>query len=386
MRDDLQDLVDEVSRVLGAPATLEDRDFTLLAFCAHGDSDGISTMDAVRTRSILGRGSTPQVRARFEEHGITTATGPLRIPADPAAGVLTRLCLPVRSGDRLHGWLWLLDAGRTDVTDPGAPGLAEALELAAEAGRLLAGAGSGTAELSTALSTALTAAAPARALRHLTDAVGPGTSVALVAVHPGGDGLPAGWTAPGAGAVSTVLEGGRLVAVLLALPADGDARAAGALTAAALADLPAGSTAGVAAPRTGCAELTTQWREARIAARVAGVDARFSPAASWAELGVWRQVAELPGPDPALAPLVADPVLTATAATWLDCAASPQRAAARLRVHRQTLYYRLGRIEQLTGLDLSDGADRLLLHLGVRAAQLVDATTPPPDRHPGALR
>ncbi|OMQ14429.1 PucR family transcriptional regulator, partial [Modestobacter sp. VKM Ac-2676] len=133
MRDDLQDLVDEVSRVLAAPATLEDRDFTLLAFCAHGDDeddgdgerDGVSTMDAVRTRSILGRGSTPQVRARFEEHGITTATGPLRIPADPAAGILTRLCLPVRSGDRLHGWLWLLDGGRTDVTDPRAPGLAQ---------------------------------------------------------------------------------------------------------------------------------------------------------------------------------------------------------------------------------------------------------------------
>src|SRR4051812_19375730 len=37
MRDDLQDLVDEVSRLLGAPATLEDADFTLLAFCAHDE-------------------------------------------------------------------------------------------------------------------------------------------------------------------------------------------------------------------------------------------------------------------------------------------------------------------------------------------------------------
>ncbi|MGY1841212.1 MULTISPECIES: PucR family transcriptional regulator [unclassified Modestobacter] len=380
MRDDLQDLVDVVSRLLAAPATLEDRDFTLLAFCAHGGDDGdgkgdgVSTMDAVRTRSILGRGSTPQVRARFEEHGITTATGPLRIPADPAAGILTRLCLPVRSGDRLHGWLWLLDGGRTDVTDPRAPGLAEARELAAEAGRLLAGAGSGTAELSTALHTALTATTPDRAVRRLADAVGIGTPVTLVALCPGGAGLPAGWTAPGAGAVSTVLDGGAVVAVLLALTGGGDPRAAGALSAAALAGLPPGSTAGVAAPRTGCAELAAQWREARIAARVAAVDPRFSPAASWTELGAWRQVAALPGPDPVLAPLLADPVLTATAAAWLDCAASPQRAAAQLCVHRQTLYYRLGRIEQLTGLDLSDGADRLLLHLGVRAAQLINAS------------
>ena len=77
MRDDLQDLVDEISAVLGAPATLEDRDFTLLAFCAHdgtGPATPGATMDTVRARSILGRSSTPEVRARFESHGIATAT------------------------------------------------------------------------------------------------------------------------------------------------------------------------------------------------------------------------------------------------------------------------------------------------------------------------
>ena len=53
MRDELQELVDRVAGLLGAPATLEDADFTLLAFCAH-PVDGAETpvMDAVRTRSI----------------------------------------------------------------------------------------------------------------------------------------------------------------------------------------------------------------------------------------------------------------------------------------------------------------------------------------------
>ena len=65
MRDDLQEMVDEVSRLLAAPATLEDADFTLLAFCAHSVDptdapDG--GMDAVRTRSILTRGSPPATR------------------------------------------------------------------------------------------------------------------------------------------------------------------------------------------------------------------------------------------------------------------------------------------------------------------------------------
>jgi hypothetical protein len=381
VRDDLQDLVDEVSRVLGAPGTLEDRDFTLLAFCAHdgtGPATPGATMDTVRARSILGRSSTPEVRAWFESHGIAGAAAPVRIPADPAAGILTRLCLPVRSGGRLHGYLWLLDEGRTDVADPAAPGLAEAVALAAEAGRLLAEGRPGTADLSTALHTVLTGPAAAGAVRALTEALGTTTPVTLVALHPAAPGLPAGWSPPGAGAVSAVLADGAEVAVLLPLPGNGDLRPAGALSAAALSGLPPGSTAGVAAARHGCSELPAQWHEARTAARVAAVDPRLAPAASWSELGAWRQVAELSGPDPSLAPLLADPVLTGTAEVWLDCAGSPQRAAGRLCIHRQTLYYRLGRIEELTGLDLADGADRLLLHLGVRAAQLTSSRA---DRH-----
>ena len=368
MRDDLQELVDDVSRVLGAPATLEDRDFTLLAYCAHGD-DRATTMDTVRTRSILGRSSTPEVRAWFESHGIADATAPVRVPADPAAGILTRLCLPVRAGGELHGYLWLLDGGRTDLTDPAAPGLAAAVAVAAAAGRLLAGGRPGTADLSAALRGVLTGSAPGAA-RQLGAALGADSAVTLVALLVAAPGLPAGWSPPAAGAVPAVLAGGAEVAVLLPLPSGRDTRPAGALTAAVLAGLPAGSTAGVAAARRGCGDLTAQWHEARTAARVAAVDPRLAPAASWSELGAWRQVAALPGPDPALAGLLADPVLTATAEVWLDCAGSPQRAAARLCIHRQTLYYRLGRIEELTGLDLAEGADRLLLHLGVRAARL----------------
>jgi hypothetical protein len=380
VRDDLQDLVDEVSRLLGAPATLEDRNFTLLAFCAHpagGDDAGSGTaLDAVRTRSILTRGSPAPTRLRFEEFGIATAAAPLRTPADPAAGILTRLCLPVRSAGRLHGWLWLLDEGRTRLSDPPEPALTAAIELAAEAGRLLAGDDApGTADLAAALRSVLLGIAPQRAVQTLAAALGDRAPITLVALHPAAGGLPAGWVPPAAGAVPAVLDGSE-VAVLLPLPRTADPRPAGALTAAALAGLPRGSTAGVSAARAGCGDLAAQWHEARTAARVAAVAPELSPVASWAELGAWRSVAELSGPDPLLARLLADPLLTETAGVWLDCAGSPQRAAARLCIHRQTLYYRLGRIAELTGLDLADGADRLLLHLGVRAARLAPVRTP----------
>jgi DNA-binding PucR family transcriptional regulator len=59
----------------------------------------------------------------------------------------------------------------------------------------------------------------------------------------------------------------------------------------------------------------------------------------------------------------AAPVLVPTLETFLDCAGDVQRAARELHVHRTTLYHRLGRVEQICGLSLRDGRDRLLLHL-----------------------
>jgi DNA-binding PucR family transcriptional regulator len=181
--------------------------------------------------------------------------------------------------------------------------------------------------------------------------------------------MPAGWRLPAAGAVASVVEDGP-VAVLLPLPTVHDLRPAGALAAASLARLPAGSTAGVSQVRRGVDELVPQWSEALAAARVAAAVPRLSPVAHWAELGAWRALTELAGPDPVVLPLLADPVLAETAEVFLDCAGSASRAATALTIHRQTLYYRLGRIEALTQLDLSDGEARLLLHTALKAARL----------------
>ena len=376
MRDDLQDLVDEVSRLLGAPATLEDADFTLLAFCAH-DESRTGAMDAVRTRSILTRGSPEATRLWFEEFGIASAEGPLRTPADPAAGILTRLVIPVRHAGRTRGYLWLLDGGRIDPDDADDPALRSAVELAAEAGRLLGERAAADDDLGRPLAAVLTGSPAARgaAARQLAAALGSNGAQALVALIPGGPGLPARWRLPAAGAVATVLDdderdGARTVAVLVPLLGPGDLRPAGALAAASLATPPTGSAAGVSQVRRGVEELRRQWAEARAAARVAAAVPRFSPVAHWAELGAWRQITELSAPDPVVLPLLADPVLAGTAEVFLDCAGSASRAATALSIHRQTLYYRLSRITALTGLDLSDGEHRLLLHTGLKAARL----------------
>ena len=101
---DLQDIVDEVSRVLATPVVLEDRDFNLVVFAAHADE-----VDPVRQRTILQRRSSAEVQDWFEAFGIASSDRPVRTPADPARGIVARACLPARWNGVTYGYLWALD-------------------------------------------------------------------------------------------------------------------------------------------------------------------------------------------------------------------------------------------------------------------------------------
>ncbi|MEE4540796.1 helix-turn-helix domain-containing protein [Streptomyces sp. V4-01] len=373
--EDFQDLVDEVSALLGAPATLEDRDFRLIAFGVHDSEDDTAT-DPVRTRSILTRGSTTEVRAWFERFGIARATAPVRIPAAPAAGVFRgRLCLPVRHAGVVYGYVWLLDeAEHTEAQ------LAAAMAVAARIGARLAAATHAGSDAGLALRALLTAASRAardEAEDALRAALGEDADqphalvcVRLAAVPP--QDLPGLRVAPGAAALTRV---GRSVALLVRLRAAQLAAPAGTAALRLLEALGAPGAAGISDGRPSLAGLPSAWREATDAARAADAQPDLGPAARWSDLGPYRLLTALPAdtpPDPAVAPLLAPAhrELARTAELYLDHAGQAARTAAALAVHRQTLYYRLGRIEQLTGLDLSDGESRLLLHMALKAARL----------------
>lgn len=444
MREDYQELIDEVSTLLGAPATLENRDFGLIAFGAHeSQGDGPDpALDPVRTRSILHRRSTAAVREWFESFGIARATGPVRIRPDPTAGVVTgRLCLPVRHGGVVYGYVWLLDDGAIDLADPR---LAQARRTADRIGALLAaearagartgellrdllsGPGDSGGEVTAALGAALgaTARAPLALVAVLwrpgaaygAEGAAYGADSAAGADARGdGDGGEAGddaagdRPAPGAPAGQPAGASGRTpspaglprVAASCVLPASTEStRSAAAYGAGALAvlvrlrtaDAPdpartvadrllgadpgrAPGAAGISVPGSGLPGLVPAWREAVAAARVARADPRYGPVAEWASLGPYRLLTDLPAgtaPDPAVRPLLAPAhrELAGTAEVFLDQAGQAGRTAAELGIHRQTLYYRLSRVEQLTGLDLRTGGDRLLLHMALKAARL----------------
>ncbi|MGW5616936.1 PucR family transcriptional regulator [Streptomyces sp. NPDC003877] len=404
-RGDYQELVDEISELLGAPATLENRDFELIAFGAY-DSEGDldpSALDPVRTRSILTRRSTAAVRAWFEGFGITRATAPVRIPPTPDAGVYRgRICLPVRHRGVVHGYVWLLD----DDPGPSQRQLSAAMGVTARIGALLADEARHGADLSRELRAVLTAERDWQhdmTVAELRTALGPRAdaphTVVCVAPWPSADpdDAPSVRTVPGAAALCTLPWGAaaQCVAVLVRLrsadvltpattaaarllerargaggPGDPAHAASGAGTRGA-----AGPAAGVATAGAGLAGLGTAWRQASAAARAVLAEPRLGPVAEWAAIGPFRLLTAVPpevARDPAVRPLLA-PVhreLARTAEVYLDCAGQAARTAAELGIHRQTLYYRLSRIEKLTGLDLDDGEDRLLLHMALKGARL----------------
>jgi DNA-binding PucR family transcriptional regulator len=67
--------------------------------------------------------------------------------------------------------------------------------------------------------------------------------------------------------------------------------------------------------------------------------------------------------------------LVLTLETFLDHAGDVKRTAAELWLHRTSLYYRLRRIEEVAGVDLTRGEDRLLCHVALRLARLQRTTS-----------
>lgn len=63
--------------------------------------------------------------------------------------------------------------------------------------------------------------------------------------------------------------------------------------------------------------------------------------------------------------------LVTTLESYLDNGGAVKETAAKLYLHRGSLYHRLSRIEKIAGVDLTNGEDRLLLHLGLKAARLL---------------
>jgi purine catabolism regulator len=131
------------------------------------------------------------------------------------------------------------------------------------------------------------------------------------------------------------------------------------------------------------AEVGRSLREARYALQVCRLEGWES--AGFEDLGTYRLLLSMADPDALrafaeamLAPLDAydrehNGELTSSLQSFLQHNARWETAAAQLYVHRHTLRYRMRKVEELTGRDLSSSFDRMEFWLALRARDLLAA-------------
>ncbi|MFT3860143.1 PucR family transcriptional regulator [Micropruina sp.] len=384
MRPELQEIVDESARLLQSATVLEDRHFNLLAYAEQP-----AEVDAVRRNSILQRRSAPAVRAWFESFGISDSPHPLRIPADPDSGLQARICFPARWHDTTYGYLWALN-NDTPLTDPAVTDVAR---LVTDAAVYLARLGRQRSEVALAVADLVGADADnaqAAAERLIGRGLLSRQAPLTVMVITESEGTPAAvtpslWAKPGQMLVDVGPGGAVVVLPLRSVDSRDQVRDAAVAVrdqyAAALpADWQGFLAVGVGRPRESVTLLHHCWLEARTAARIASTGQR-DPVALWDDLGPYRLLEAVPTAqlsaivlDLPLQRLLAtgDAELIRTVEVFLDRAGNVAETAAALHVHRQTLYYRLGKVETVTGLQFSSGADRLRLQLGLMLAPFLN--------------
>lgn len=101
---DLFEMADTVSGILRAPVTIEDATSRVLAY-----STGQDDVDEARTSTIVGRQVPRDVRSHFRSLGVfrrlATSDEPFLVPAG-AGGIKARYVVPVRAGGEWLGSVW----------------------------------------------------------------------------------------------------------------------------------------------------------------------------------------------------------------------------------------------------------------------------------------
>lgn len=389
----LQDIVDALAARLARSVAIDDPQFRLLAASQHfGDED------QVRIDSLLRRRVSAENIGFLRSRGIASWQGPSWVPPHAEFGAQGRFCVPVRCRDLLLGYLWLIDP-----TEDGAGHHAtEAVRAADAAGVVLyrnlvlheQQQRRGTEVLLDLLSSdpqvrsrAVVAVRDERLLPApgdvvvLTAAVHPESSqrqvVLLSAAEHALRPLPAGAALLHAagGGITVLISHGQLDPGLSA------AQVAQRLVARVvdLSDGDSGCWVGVGSTQPDLGRAVTSYRHAASARRVARAVPAEGPVAEWERLGAYALLSDFvlapvpsgscPAPVARLLAAVESAYLFHTLEIYLDMAGDAQRTAAALGIHRTTLYYRLNRAEQIAGVDLRDGRDRLTVHLGVKLAR-----------------
>ncbi|BBG03894.1 MULTISPECIES: PucR family transcriptional regulator [Pseudonocardia] len=404
----LQEAVDALAERLQRSVAVDDPNIRLLAASRHfGDED------ETRVRSVLGRDVGDEVRELVQAQNVWQLTEPARLTV-PLPGIKPRLCVPIRCAGLLLGFLWLIeDAPLTEEQ------IADSVEVAEEIGLRLyrrdVALERRRARMEVLLRGLVSSDVATRgdALSELREddllREADHVEVAVIGCRPTADDADVDRVlatalaqaadqvlrrAPERSTLVWVRRTGLVVLVVGEQVAGHQVEQVAARVTAELVRATGDRwTAGTESHDDGLVQARQAYQHAVIANRAAQHLPEFADVVTWEGIGVYGLLAMLapgdldissyPVPLLRLAEHRGARQLLETAETFLDLAGDVQRAAADLHIHRATLYQRLSRIEQLTGLSFASGGDRLAFHLGIKIARLAgtyDRLVTSPDR------
>lgn len=372
-------VLDDIASLVGAPALIEDADHVVIAYSQHQEAG-----DPVRASTILGRRAAPPVVSWLRSLDTASSRRAVRVPPNPQLGMQPRVCLPLRAhGGDLLGYLWFID----EDMDMSAFDLDRAESSAEVLAGLLRPGGPGRAVASSTVLRDALAGVPveAPALDRLADRrLETGGALRVLTVRPVGP-------HPSARSIRQTLTGfmrGLAPTAPLSALVDDVGRVA-------FVDVPEGPDAtrlahqltrrhpdvvvGIGDPVKGLGGLPLAGRTALHASRCAAIWPALGQVVVWSEAGLYRLVPQLASPASPVADVVVamreilrnpeQQHLASTVEAYLDLAGHAQETARALTLHRTTLYQRLQRFVDVTGLDIREGEGRTLAHLALKAAR-----------------
>lgn len=381
MIDDLQRRVNEFARRVGLPVSLTTADLDSIVFSPHS---GL-IIDAVRSTSLLSRGTEEWVVRWFRQAGVGSTLEPVFVPGIPDKEAMSRWVVPVHSGGLILGYLCILDPEAMCDADM----LGGFADQTAEIGRIMLDSEESARVARECLRRALTSHGPdqAEAVQQLWDQLGTRVHEWIIAVGttvegPSGLGLHGPKTAANPRGRTRITESPTVEykfddhhAFLLAGDSD--------IEPSVLADLAPCCpmmVVGAGGPVQDPLHLPRSYQQALGALRTASASTPIPHSTSrWSELSPIK-VLSLQEPDVladavpgTIAALSSETELLETVEHYLDHGRKPDLVADSLHIHRGTLYYRLRKFEDATGLNLESGKDRLTIQLSLEALKLLRA-------------
>jgi hypothetical protein len=414
--DRLQLIVDDLADELGRSISLEDRQLRLLYNSPH-----TGPVDASRYECLLKRAAGDEVRDWIFHHGIGAAIDPVTIEPNPVIGVdFVRHCFPVRCQDSLLGYLIVIDPQRS-VAGRQIPVCQDVAEMAgailyrdklleeAEGGHvhelLEALLGPDAATRADAARTLVedslffergavgvlvaqivdelgglhaekTDVAMRSALRKLRRLVDPRAGLELCRIDHGVFLVSAETSGFGPGTLRALA--GRLQASIVERMSPGEERWQ--------------CRVGVGDLVRDLGTAHRSYEQAMEALEVARRVPGFARVVEWSNLNAYQLLARFPLDEPidhwlhaGLRRLFEEDStgqLVETLETYLDLGGDARLTAERVVLHRASLYRRLQRVEQIAGVSLRRGEDRLALHMGLKLARLAGAHPYPGQQAP----